>query len=56
LFELQQLASQRGEDAQQGQVVIQMPLAAADADAVAAEHTHGGAVDRDQQRDKGHGF
>jgi hypothetical protein len=54
LFELQQLASQRGEDAQQGQVVIQMPLAAADA--VAAEHTHGGAVDRDQQRDKGHGF
>ena len=45
---------QRGKDAQQGQVVVQVPLAAADA--VAAEYAYRGAADRDRERNEGHGL
>jgi hypothetical protein len=54
LFQLQQLAGQRGQDAQQRQVVVQVALAAADA--VAGEHADGHAVELDGQRDEGHGL
>ena len=54
LLQLQHLTSQRGQYAQQGHVIGQVPLSAADA--VAGQHTHGGPVDGNGQRQEGHGF